>query len=108
MLLNYIASFSRIKSDKAITKKLKTHRGDPLHYEKLLKLAAQHYDQTNRANLHRSTLKVCDHDLVLELTETSNSSEEAYNVDSPTTVLMEIVMSRKKNNNKFNRNSNKK
>ena len=90
--------------------KLKTHSGDTLpydYYQQLLKLAAQNHDQSNRYNLSRCTRNLHDHDLISGLTETSNSSEESFDIDSPDPVLMANTMSRRGNNNNFNANGSK-
>ena len=53
--------------------------------------------------------KVHQHDLNLisDLTETSNWSEETHNIDSPILIFMANIMSRTGSINKFNKNNNK-
>ena len=52
---------------------------------------------------------MCEHDLkfISDLTETSNSSEETCDIDSPILVLVASITSGRGNTNELDRNSNK-
>ena len=74
----------------------------------LLKSAFQNHDQSHRANAPRDVRKVHKHDLNLisDITKMSNSSEETYDVDSSTPILMENMVNRSGNNDKLNGHGN--
>ena len=75
-------------------------------HQHFLKSSTQNCDQKNRSNLPSSERKVYLHDIISELNETSNFSEATYDVDSPASVMMAIMMSRKGNVNKHYDDSN--
>ena len=47
-----------------------------------------------------------NNDGIQELTETSNSSEETHDIDSPAPIILGNMMSSKGNKNRLNANSN--
>ena len=106
MLENAVTPHSHLKSSKEMDEQLKIHRRDPLlydNYQHLLKLAVQNHDQTNKSNQPRVTFKVCNHDLMSKLTETSNSSEEICDIDLPDPVIITNMMSRRGSSDRFNK-----
>ena len=115
MLEKSLTPRTHLKSVKDTAAQLKTHNDATLNYnyhQQLQKSAAQNYNQSNQVNPPRAARKVNQNNLNLisnrtETSSLSNSSEETCDIDYPNTILLDKMINRIVNNNKFNRNGNK-
>ena len=77
------------------------------NYQQLLKSATQSHDQKNQVNPPRATCKVHNHNFMLELTKTSNASDENCGIDSTNPITLTRMMSTRGSRNRFKNDSNK-
>ena len=62
----------------------------------MLKVATQNHDQKTRINLTRTMHKENAREIMLELTDTSNSPVEACSISSPTPDILASTINRTK------------
>ena len=74
--------------------------------QRLLKSEAQNDDLKSRATRPRQAHKFYLHDTVSDLTKISTSSDETYDIDSPTDVIMSYMTNLYRLNKIDNTNSN--